>query len=176
MSGKNKVFHKVICPIIIYVFVTLIGCAPVVKDHIIIPEIEIKKDEKIVPHSLIEKPKKPNPILYNSELAEVKDISEVEYFAFTSDEFKKIIQLSKSFDAQRELIETYIDLINLKIGINNDLIDIIDNKKNMTQYYADLYINENNIRVQENYIREREKILDKSIIIIQSIVLLAIVL
>lgn len=178
MVEKDNRIHYLLIYLLFLAFVIcyISGCAPAVKNHIVIPEITIERDETIPVGKKIDKPKKPNPILYDKDLAVTQDPSKIKYFAFTPEEFKKIVQLSQSFDAQGDLIEAYVDLINLKIGINNDLIDLLNNKRDITQYYADLYINENNLRLQEHYIKERERILDKIVIILQTVVLLAIAL
>lgn len=178
---KDRFFYNILYFVMVYIlFVYLLlfisGCAPTVKNHIIIPEIEIPKEEKFVPVEEINKPKKPNPIFYTKELAVTDDPKKIEYFAFTSDEFNKIVQLSKSFDAQGEVIKAYIDIIDLKIKANNSLKDMLDDRSLIAQYYADLYIDESNLRLQENYIYKRDKIINKSIMVIQSMFLLAIIL
>lgn len=165
-----------LCIIVFWLMVLCEGCAPVVKDHIIIPEIEIPQEEKFVPVEGIKKPKKPKPVFYTNELVSTDDPKKIEYFAFTSDEFSKILQLSKSFDAQDKVIRAYIDIIDFKVKINNDLRKILNDRNLIIQYYADLYIDENNLRLQENYINKKDKIINRSIIVIQGIVLLAVIL
>lgn len=166
--------------IIIALFISCLllsgGCTPKLIEPIKIPTIEMQERQPFIPNEKIEKPKKPNPILLEKDFAKTNDENNIEYFAFNKEEFAKIIQLSMAFDAQDKVIDSYTNMINLEIDINNDLKNLVNNKTNMEQYFADLYVNEQNLRLQENYQYEKQKFFDKLLLFIQSTVLLGILL
>lgn len=163
----------IICSVL---WLNFLGCAPAIKENILIPDITMTQEEVFVPKEKILKPEKPNPIILGENFSKIEDSRQTKYFAFENEEFKKVIQLSQAFDKQDELIESYLDLINLHIGVNNYLKDIIYGKNMMLQHYSDLYVNEQNLRLQENYLNKQGKIIDRAIIIIQTIVILALAL
>ena len=171
---NNKV-EFIYCLILLICIMLLcaIGCAPRIIPPIEVPVIEIETEsiEEFKPEEKLEKPEKPNPIYLNTEFSKIRDIKQIKYFAFNKKEFPKILQLSKAFDAQEKIINSYEDIINLEIQVNNNLKNIINDRTLITQHYADLYVNEQNLRLQQEYKYEKDKFLDKMLLYLQSCVI-----
>jgi len=163
--------------IIIFLFSFTYGCAPAILNKVELQQIEL---DYMPPFELpvkIEKLEKPSPIALDGDFNKTdNNMENVEYFAFNKEEFVKIIQLSQGFDFQQDLIYYCVDIINSEINVNNDLKEMLGRKDTISQHFADLYINEQNLRLQETYQHEKEKILDRLLIFIQSGVILALIL
>ena len=162
--------------ILIFLFSFTYGCSPAVLNKVELQQIEM---DYMPPFELpvdIIKPDKPVPVMLDGDFNQPDDTGKVEYFAFSNEEFVKIIQLSQAFDFQQKLIYYCTEIINDEISVNNDLKEMLGRKDTISQHFADLYINEQNLRLQETYQYEKEKILDKIFLFIQSGVILALIL
>lgn len=148
------------------------GCAPKLIDPIRLPEIPIEKEEVKFDGVRIEKPDKPKPILFTKDLILADSTNDITYFAFDAKEFSKIVQLSKAFDVQEEIISLQEDEINKRILRSNGLIDTLNEKNAIAQNFADLYINEKNLRNQEVYQCERDKRYNKILLYVETGVIL----
>lgn len=159
----------------IFLFSFTYGCAPRILDKVELQQVMFKPKPEYIPPMDIEKPEKPEPIFLDGDFNKTDDMEKVEYFSFNKTEFTKIIQLSQAFDVQQSIMYFYVGIINGEIDVNNDLKETLTMKDIKAQHFADLYINEQNLRLQENYQYEKEKILNKIIIIIQTGVILGLV-
>lgn len=168
----------IIIPILIIIVSInfMYGCTPAVMDKVQIQQLNMEMVPSFDPPIKVNKPENPIPIFLDGDFNKVDNIDNLEYFAFNKEEFLKIIQLDQSFDVLNQLSYFYIGFINEEIETNNDLRDLINRKDIISQHFADLYINEQNLRLQENYQNEKDKILDKIFLFIQSGVILALIL
>ena len=157
----------------ILVFFFLFGCSIKNIDPIIIPTSNFEKTENFVIETHVEKPAKPNYILLDSNFQKTTNTKEIKYFAFTSEEFAKIIALSKSFDSQKDMINELEKLVNIKIEQINTLKEITVLKENLSQHLALLYSNEQNIRSLESRNFQVRQIMDRVFMIIQAGVIIA---
>lgn len=163
ISGFLALLVMLFCLVL---FVT--GCAPKNIEPIRIPQIEVEESELFIPEDRIEKPEKPNPLPLDTEFSESATSRDIAYFAFKPVEFAKIVQLSKAFDAQGRVIDNYVEIINAEMEVSNSLKRLVSGKNMVAQHFADLYINEQNMRLQEEYERKKEKIFDKILLYLQS--------
>lgn len=152
------------------------GCVPAVMEKVKLQQIELEATPLFNPPIQIVKPEKPNPIFLDGDFNQTDSSDNLEYFAFDKKEFVKIIQLSQSFDILDQLTYLYVGMINTEINTNNDLREMLARKDIVAQHFADLYINEENLRLQENNQHEKTKIFDKIIIFVQTGIILALVL
>jgi hypothetical protein len=154
------------------------GCS----NKIEIKPIEISKSnfiksEKFILKDIIEKPEKPSYLLLDDTFQLVDDTDLVSYFAFSVDEFPKIIALSKSFDNQQLLITQLVNIININIDEINSLKDLIESKDQLANNLNLLYMNEQQQRLLEKQDYKFQHLIDKIFIVIQSgvIITLAII-
>lgn len=162
--------------ILIFLFSFTYGCAPAVMNKVQLQQIELEMTPSFNLPVQIEKPDKPEPVFLDGDFNQTDNMEIVKYFAFHNDEFVKVIQLSQAFDYQQQLVYYCMSIINEEISVNNDLKEMLGRKDSISQHFSDLYINEQNLRLQENYQHEKEKILDRILIFIQTGVILALIL
>jgi hypothetical protein len=136
-----------------------------------LPESNIKKVEtfKVNP---VKKPEKPEYILLDSEYNPT-DKSNAKYFAFTPEEFAKIVGLSKSFEAQSDILKEYNELLNLRTEQLNVMIDLIHSKETLNQHLYTMYKLEHELRLTEKQNYVITDIMNKVFIVIQAGVIVA---
>jgi len=174
VKGKLNIIIVIIFLIISTSFIS--GCAPGIMNKVQLQQIELETVPPFNPPIEIQKPEKPIPIFLDGDFNKTDNTETLEYFAFNKEEFVKIIQLSQAFDIQNQLSYLYVGMINAEIETNNDLKELLGRKDIVSQHFADLYINEQNLRLQENYQHKKSKILDRIILFIQSGVIIALIL
>lgn len=162
--------------VLIFLYAFSYGCAPATINKVQLQTMEFDKAPPFDLPIKLEKPEKPIPIFLDGDFNKTENIDNLEYFAFNKDEFIKIIHLSKMFDVQGEVIYLCVDIINEEIKTNNDLKELLGRKNSISQHFADLYINEQNLRLQENYQHEKENLINKVFLFIQSGIIIALVL
>ncbi len=155
----------------------LLGCAPKI-EPIQIPKAEFDKTQSFNIEEHIEKPTRPDFILLNKDFEITQNNDEAEYFAFTPNEFAKIIALSTSFDSQREMIDQLENIVNLRIDEINALKELVATKEVLSEHLAVLYANEQTIRQIESRNYTIERLSNRLVMILQTgaIIALAIAL
>jgi hypothetical protein len=161
---------------IILLFNSIYGCAPAIMEKVQLQQIELNQTPPFTTDLTVPKPEKPVPIFLDGDFNKTDNSDSLVYFAFNSEEFAKIIQLSQGFDVQSQVIYYCLDIINKEISVNNDIKEMLGRKDMISQHFADLYINEQNLRLQENYEYKKEKFLDRIFLFIQSGVIIALIL
>lgn len=161
---------------LIFLFNFTYGCAPAIMEKVQLQQIELEPTPLFTVDLTVPKPEKPIPILLDGDFNQVDNSDDIIYFAFDATEFAKIVQLNQGFDAQSQVIYYCLDIINEEISVNNDLKEMLGRKDAISQHFSDLYINEQNLRLQENYQHEKESIMNKTIMIIEAITILGLAL
>ncbi|MCF7910880.1 hypothetical protein K9L16_04365 [Candidatus Pacearchaeota archaeon] len=172
----KKYKQYIICSIIIILSLFIFGCGGKEIQPITIPKANFEKTEKFVIEEYINKPERPNLQTYDELFNEEQDPEKIHYFVFDKYEFAKIVALSKAFDGQKEMINQLSVIINLKIDEINSLKELIVSKEILAEHIAVLYINEQNIRKEENQTYKIQRLTDKVFMFIQSGVIVALAL
>ena len=120
---KFKLMSMII--IFIFLFSFTYGCAPAVLEKVQLQQIEMELMPQYNPPVQIVKPEKPNPIMLDGDFNQTDNTETIEYFAFSNEEFVKIIQLSQAYDLQEQLGYIYLNIINGEIDVNNSLKEML---------------------------------------------------
>lgn len=169
---KQYIIYNIIIILSLFIF----GCGGKEIQPITIPKANFEKTEDFVIKEHINKPDKPNLQTYDKLFNETQDPNKIHYFVFDKYEFAKIVALSKAFDGQKEMIDQLSIIINLKIDEINALKELIVSKEILTEHMAILYVNEQNIRKEENRTYQIQKLTDRIFMFIQSGVIVALAL
>jgi hypothetical protein len=137
---------------LIFLFGNLIGCAPSKFEPYKPPTIEFDETKKYDPDlSNLSKPKKPDFIFLDKNFEVVDNINEAEYAALNKNNLDKILQLSKKYNIQQDIIKDQIDLVNLRINQINSLKELYNIQEMQTNEYISLYTDSRNQYLQERY-------------------------
>ncbi len=153
----------------------MIGCAAKI-EPIQIPKAEFSITESFVIQEHIEKPIRPDFILLDGNFEITQDSHQAEYFAFTPNNFAKIIALSTSFDSQKEMIDQLENIVNLRIDEINALKELIATKEILSEHLAVLYANEQQIRQIEARNYTIERLSNRLVMILQTGAIIALVI
>ena len=151
----------------------LVGCATPKFDPITIPQANFEKSKSFVISEKINKPSRPDFILLDANFKPTDDTSNASYFAFTPDNFAKIVALSTAFDGQDKMIDAMSSVINLRIDEINALKELVATKEILSQHIAVLYANEQQIRYLEQNNLTVERLMNRIFMVIQSGVIIA---
>jgi len=139
---------------LVCIIALLYGCAPSEYKPYVPPKVEFEKTEKyILDLSALQKPDKPNYVALDKDFQPVtaENPGQAAYLAFTRDEFKKIMALSASYNAQRELLTDHEDLVNVYIAEINALKELVALREQIILQYIELYAMSENAYRQERY-------------------------
>ena len=139
----------ILLTIIAFMFV---GCAPAQFEPYKPPKIEFEKTEQYNPDfSELQKPEKPNFIYLDGDFQPVEEPSKAKYVALANPDLKKILTLSKQYDAQMEVIKNQKDLVNVHIDQINALKELVKLKEAQMEQYISMYATAKNQYLQERY-------------------------
>ncbi len=165
------------------IFLTLmlfaVSCAPGEFKPFIPPQIKIEPTpayEFDVSKELV-KPDKPNTIFLDKDFNITKDKNKSKYVVFTANEFSKIVALNRLYEAQVEIIDDHVRLVNVHIEIANALKELLALKDAEIKEYLALWTNAENAYRQERYRHKVDNAINKTgiyLVTIGSIILLAI--
>lgn len=136
------------------IFSLVYGCAPSQYKPYVPPKVEFEQTEKyVLDLSALQKPDKPNYVALDKDFKPVTadNPGETKFLAFTRDEFKKIMALSASYNAQRELLTDHEDLVNVYISEINALKELVALREQIILQYIELYAMSENAYRQERY-------------------------
>lgn len=176
MVDNNENFIYIFIIMLVLFFWLIIscgGCAPKLVDPIRFQKVEFEATEKFISADKIDKPDKPSPIFLGSDFKQVGQVKDAVYFAFTVSDFAKIVQLSKAFDAQDQVIKDYSVVIEADVVTINKLKEIIVLKETTIDYFSELYTNELNLRKQEEYQNKVDSMFYKVLVVVQNGVIIA---
>ena len=123
------------------------GCAPATIQPMELGKATFEKTPEFDGSTVVvTKPEAPNPIPLTKK-GEVTTASKADYIAFTLDDFKKISALSLGFNVQQEVIQSLVVLVNTHIAEINALKELMATKEEIAQMLAELYANEQNMRL-----------------------------
>ena len=129
-----------------------VSCAPAKFEPYKPPKVEFEETERYdLDLSEFNKPEKPNFIYLDENFEPVQDKNKAKYAALSNTELKKILELSKLYDAQIEVIKDQKDLVNIHIDQINALKELIELKQLQTEQYISLYATARNQYRQERY-------------------------
>lgn len=132
--------------------IVFMGCAPKQFEPYEPPKIEFEKTEQYDPDfSELEKPEKPEFMYLDGDFEPVDDPDKAEYAALANDDLKKILTLSKQYDAQAGVIDKQIDLVNVHVDQINALKEIVEMKEIQMEQYISLYTTAQNQYLQEQH-------------------------
>jgi PBP1b-binding outer membrane lipoprotein LpoB len=136
------------------------GCAtnfePYVPERVNFEETEAY----VLDLSRIEKPTKPQGIYLDKDMLPTPPENAV-YFAFSAEEFKKIMALSELFNSQQDLLKEHETLVNTHIAQINALKELIAIKDAKVEAYIQLWANSENAYRQERAEHMRDGIVNK---------------
>lgn len=139
--------------LLISIFVLVFaGCAPSQFEPYEPPKVDFEETEKYDPDfSELEKPDKPEFVYLDGDFEKVDDPDKAEYAALANDDLKKILTLSKQYDAQAEVIGKQTDLVNTHVDQINALKEIVEMKEVQMEQYISLYTTAQNRYLQEQH-------------------------
>jgi len=128
------------------------GCAPKQFEPYEPPKIEFEETEQYSPDfSELKKPDKPDFIYLDSDFEQVDSPNKAKYAALANNDLKKILTLSKLYDAQLNIINDQTDLVNIHVDQINALKELVKMKEYQMEQYISLYATAQNRYLQEQY-------------------------
>lgn len=161
--------------LLIFLIFFINGCAPKQPVPISFPKSNFEITKQYSLDELPAKPDKPIYILLDINLNPIENIEDAEYFAFSNEEFKKIIELSEGFNLRDKIIKDQVVLVNLHINTINQLKELIHTQEVTLDYISKLYSNEQYQRQLEKYDSKWSDIQQKVLLILQSGVILGLI-
>ncbi len=162
--------------LILLILLVTFGCAPKPIDPIEFPKAQFERTESyVLKGDLPEKPEKPELIPLDGNFR-LSDLDEAEYFAISTDEFNKILQVLQGFNTQKEIIEEQVVLVNLHISTINQLKELIHIQEVTMDHLARLYANEQYLRQVQLHEARWNDITQKAMLVVQAGLIIGLVL
>lgn len=175
---KERIIQVIVVGVLLAIITVLLAsCSPGKFDPFRPPEVNAVPTKKYEFESPFEKPSAPKKILLDKDFKVTTVREEAKYIAFDPTEFAKIVVLNKLYNAQEEIINDHVKLVNVHIETINALKDLLALKDAEVNEYISLWANAENAYREEKHTHTLDNAINKTamyIVTIGSIVLLAI--